>query len=59
MPFYVDTSAFLKLVVAEKHSAAMRKWAAGARVRLTTSELLRTEALRTARRHSPAAPGAG
>lgn len=58
MPWYIDTSAFMKLVVAEEHSATMRSWAdleesrAGA---LWSSDLLRTEALRAARRISPEA----
>lgn len=59
MAWYVDTSAFVKLVVAEPESAALRRWIAGGRGRsrpeLFSSDLLRTEALRTARRHSPQA----
>jgi hypothetical protein len=53
--FYLDTSAFLKLVVAEDHSAAMRQWAQDGDPDVFATDLLRTEALRTARRHSPRA----
>lgn len=55
MAFYVDTSAFVKLVVTERHSAAMRRWAEANEDALFSSDLLRAEALRAARRHSPAA----
>ena len=55
MAHYLDTSAFLKLVVAEEGSTAMRAWATGDSVQLVASDLLRTEALRASRRHSPAA----
>jgi uncharacterized protein len=54
VPFYVDTSAFFKLVVREKHSAAMRRFAETNDGSLVASDLVRTEALRTARRHSSA-----
>jgi predicted nucleic acid-binding protein len=50
--FYVDTSAFLKLVLAEPHSDALRVWVAAHDAELFSSDLLTTEALRTARRHS-------
>lgn len=52
MPYYVDTSAFIKLVVAEEHSDALRSWVEDHDPELFGSDLLRTEALRTARRHS-------
>lgn len=55
MAHYLDTSAFVKLVVAEEDSAALRTWALDPGVHLVASDLLRTEALRAARRHSPAA----
>ncbi len=49
---YVDSSAFLKLVVAEPESAALAnyltRWP-----RWASSALLRTEAMRAARRHHP------
>jgi len=50
MPYYIDSSAFLKLVVEEPHSAAMREWASD--VDLLSADLLATEVLRAARRHS-------
>ena len=53
MGWYVDTSAFVKLVVAERHSDALRGWAEAHEDDLFSSDLLTTEALRTARRHSP------
>lgn len=53
--YYLDTSAFLKLVVAEEHSGAMRQWAQELDPDVFATDLLRTEALRAARRHSPAA----
>lgn len=52
MAFYVDTSAFLKLVLAEPHSDALRVWVTAHDAELFSSDLLTTEALRTARRHS-------
>ena len=55
MTFYLDTSAVVKLVVAEPHSAALTAWCAGRS--LIGSDLVRTETLRAARRHSPAALG--
>jgi uncharacterized protein len=49
MVWYLDTSAFLKLVVAEKESAALRAWmATGAEC--WSSQLLQTESLRAAHR---------
>jgi len=47
--WYLDTSAFLKLVVAEEESAAMRAWMAGSG-QCWSSQLLCTEALRAAGR---------
>lgn len=52
MAFYVDTSAFLKLVVNEPETAALQSWARELDVHLFSSDLLRTEALRAARRYS-------
>jgi predicted nucleic acid-binding protein len=49
MVFYVDTSAFLKLVVSERESKAMRDWVASSRP-CWSSQLLRSEATRAARR---------
>ena len=50
--WYLDTSAFLKLVRRERHTAALRRFLAGRRV--VSSDLLRTEALRAARRQDAA-----
>jgi len=55
MAIYVDTSAFLKLVVVESHSSAMRRWSEENEAELFSSDLLVTESLRAARRHSPEA----
>ena len=49
MAWYLDTSAFLKLLVEEQGSAAMRQWA-HFHESLWSSQLLRTEALRAASR---------
>jgi predicted nucleic acid-binding protein len=45
MVWYLDTSAFLKLVVVEPESRAMRSWMIGSGP-CWSSQLLRTEALR-------------
>lgn len=52
MAVYVDTSAYVKLVVEEPGSVALRTWLADRDDPLVSSELLRVEALRAARRHS-------
>lgn len=55
MAWYLDTSAFIKLAVAEDRSRQMRRWADAEEARsgaLWSSDLLRTEALRAARRVS-------
>lgn len=49
MVWYLDTSAFIKLFVAEDESAAMRAWFLG-NGPCWSSYLLRTESLRTALR---------
>lgn len=49
MVWYLDTSAFLKLVVVEPETAAMRTWMAGGQA-CWSSQLLRTEVLRAASR---------
>lgn len=48
----MDTSAFLKLVVHEAESDALLAWARDEQAHFFASELLRVEALRTARRYS-------
>jgi uncharacterized protein len=55
MAWYLDTSAFMKLSVREQRSTEMRAWADAEEQRsgsLWYSELLLTEAVRTARRIS-------
>lgn len=51
--FYLDTSAAVKLVVAERGSTALRRWLAPREDRIVSSDLLRTELLRTTRRVAP------
>jgi predicted nucleic acid-binding protein len=53
MAYYVDTSAAAKLVVTERHSAAMLSWAREHDGELVSSDLLRTELLRAVRNTSP------
>lgn len=53
MAYYLDTSAAVKLVVAEAGSRAMHRWASGHASRLVSSDLLRTELLRAVRRGAP------
>lgn len=55
MAVYLDTSAFLKLVMAEAHSETLRRWVGSRTPQAFSCDLLRAEALRVARRHSPAA----
>lgn len=50
MYWYLDTSAFMKLVVEEASSKRMRTWHASQWGHLVSSELMRVEALRTARK---------
>jgi predicted nucleic acid-binding protein len=51
--FYVDTSAAVKLVVAERGSRALTRWATERQDSLVSSDLLRTELLRAVRRGAP------
>jgi len=51
--FYVDTSAAVKLVAAEKESAALRTWLESRDEQVFSSDLLRTELLRATRRAAP------
>ena len=50
MPYYLDTSGFLKLIVAEAESAALRTWLAADDRDCWSSQLLLTESLRAANR---------
>ena len=51
--FYLDTSAAVKLVVAERGSAALRRWLEPRDERVFSSDLLRTELLRSTRSAAP------
>jgi uncharacterized protein len=53
MAYYLDTSAAVKLVVAEVHTAALTAWVADHEADLVSSDLLRTELLRATRRGAP------
>lgn len=50
---YLDTSAAVKLVVAEKGSTALRRWATAREESMFSSDLLRTELLRATQRAAP------
>jgi uncharacterized protein len=50
---YLDTSALVKLVVAEPETAALRAWLRAADRQPVASDLARTELLRTVRRAAP------
>jgi predicted nucleic acid-binding protein len=51
--FYLDTSAAVKLVIAERGSTALRGWLASRGEQMISSDLLRTELLRATRRGAP------
>lgn len=53
MAWYVDTSALVKLVVAEAETAALRSWIAEADRNLVSCDLARAELLRAVRRAAP------
>lgn len=53
MVYYLDTSAAVKLVVAEAGSVALRSWLNGRETEIVSSDLLRTELLRATRRGAP------
>lgn len=53
MAYYVDTSALVKLVVAEPETPALRDWIAGESAALVSSDVTRTELLRAVRRVAP------
>ncbi len=53
MAFYLDTSAAVKLVVAERESSALRAWLRRHEGRVVSCDLLRTELLRATRRGAP------
>ena len=53
MVFYLETSAFVKIVADEDFSTQLREWVRGLEAGYVSSDLLRIEALRSARRRSP------
>ena len=53
MAVYLDSSAFVKMVIAEPESVALRAYLRQRRTRLTSSTLLRTEGVRAVRRVGP------
>ncbi|MCP3935929.1 MAG: type II toxin-antitoxin system VapC family toxin [Actinomycetia bacterium] len=53
MVLYVDTSALVKLVVAESETAALRKWLQDEGGDLVACDLVRTELMRAVRRVVP------
>lgn len=53
MAQYLDTSALVKLVVAESETAALRRWIASEERDLVSCDLARTELFRAARGRSP------
>lgn len=53
MAFYLDTSAAVKLVVAEAGSTALLRWLRTNADEAVSSDLLRTELLRATRRAAP------
>jgi len=53
VPYYIDTSALVKLVVVEAETAALRAWLAADDRDLVACDLVRTELMRTVRRVEP------
>lgn len=53
MAHYLDTSALVKMVVAEEESAPLREWLSAGERGPVTSDLARTELLRAVRRAAP------
>lgn len=53
MAYYLDTSAAVKLVVAERGSKALMRWLEAQTADIVASDLLRTELLRAVRRAAP------
>lgn len=47
---YLDTSALVKLVVADAESGELRRWIKGERAKIVSSALVRTELLRAVKR---------
>lgn len=55
MLHYLDTSAFVKLVIMEPRTNELLAWIKTEQPTFVSSDLLAVEAIRTARRHSPEA----
>lgn len=53
MAYYLDTSAAVKLVVAEPETRSLRTWTRGQERNLVSSDLTRTELLRATMRSAP------
>ncbi len=53
MAYYIDTSALVKLVIAEAETAALQTWLGESERTPVTSDLTRTELLRAVRRVAP------
>ncbi|HUP68884.1 MAG TPA: type II toxin-antitoxin system VapC family toxin [Acidimicrobiales bacterium] len=53
MAYYLDTSALVKLVVAEAETAALQGWLAASDRQPVSCDLVRTELLRAVRRTDP------
>ncbi len=53
MPYYLDSSAAMKLVVREPHSTAMVRFATANEGNIRSSDLIRTELQRAVRRAAP------
>ena len=53
MAYYVDTSALVKLVVAEEQTEHLRTWIEQTAPDLVASDLVRTELMRAVRRAAP------
>ena len=53
MAHYLDTSALVKLVVAEPQTAALRRWLGESERNPVACDLVRTELLRAVRRAAP------
>lgn len=53
MAYYLDTSALVKLVVAEDETPALRAWLVGGQREPVSSDLARAEVVRAVRRATP------
>ena len=53
MVYYIDSSALVKMVVTEQHSTDLITWVQSMKPAFVASDLLRIEALRSARRIDP------